>query len=217
VKAYYVEQGTDEWRRVRAGIPTASSFHKIVTPTGKFSAQARDYACTLVAEHLLGRPLDGLMPLDWVERGRELEPQAAKLYEMTYGVGTLPVGFITNDAGTVGCSPDRLIEGVHAGLEIKCPKPNTHIGYIADGFGADYRVQAQGQIWVAEFEYVDRYSFHPELPAVRERTYRDDAFIAQLEAAMDRFLEMRDGILEAAIKAGALRPGDLAISPLVAA
>ncbi len=213
MKAWHVLQGSDEWRRLRLGIPTSSCFDKIVTPTGRmsiakdgkgFSQMARKYAHQLVAETLLGRPLDDdLDGLRWITRGKDLEPDAAKLYELMHGVRTLPVGFITNDAGTVGCSPDRLIEGLHAGLEIKCPAPNTHVGYMIDGF-EDYAAQIQGQLYIAEFEWVDRMAFHPELAPVIVRTYRNEPFIKGLAEALDAFLAMKADMLAQARAAGAL-------------
>lgn len=213
MKAHAVLQGSDAWRRLRLGIPTSSCFDKIVTPTGRmsvakdgkgFSQQARKYAHQLVAETLLGRALDDdLDGLRWIVRGKELEPDAAKLYEMMHGCRTLPIGFITTDDGTVGCSPDRLIDGLHAGLEIKCPAPNTHVGYMVDGF-EDYAAQVQGQLFVAEFEWVDRMAFHPELPPVIVRTYRDEPFIKGLASALDAFLDMKADMLAKASARAAL-------------
>jgi hypothetical protein len=41
MKIHNCTQGTEEWRKLRAGIPTASEFHKIITPkTGQLSKQA---------------------------------------------------------------------------------------------------------------------------------------------------------------------------------
>ena len=204
MKVYPVEQGTEAWRKIRLGIPTSSRFHKILTPTGKLSSQAKAYAHELIAEELLGRPLESLDNLQWLERGIVMEEEAVKLYEMAFDQPTLPVGFITNDAGTLGCSPDRLIKGAHAGLEVKCAKPNTHVGYLLEGFGADYIPQVMGQIYVAEFDWVDRFGYHPELPPVRTRTYRDEAYIAKLAVALDEFTDMLGEMRETARKSGAL-------------
>lgn len=210
-KVYPVEQGSDDWRKVRLGIPTASQFHKIITPkTGQLSAQARKYAFQLVCEQLLGQPSDDeISALPWIGRGTELEPAAVALYEFETGTKTLPVGFITNDAGTVGCSPDRLVQGVHAGIEVKCPKPETHLGYLIDGFGDDYKCQAQGQIWIANFDWVERYSYHPALPPATVRTNPDDVFIRKLERAMADFLDMRNDILHKVKARGLMGEGGL--------
>ena len=191
-----VEQGTPEWYALRLGVPTASEFHKIVTPTGRLSAQARKYAIYLVTEKLLNRSLTSVSNLEWMERGREMEPQAVRMYEFEQEAETLPVGFITTDCGRLGASPDRLIKGVNGAAEFKCPAPHTHVEYMVDGFGWDYVPQVQGQMLVGELDFVDRYSFHPELPPPRVRTYRDDGYIFGLVRALVPFLEMLDEMLE---------------------
>lgn len=193
-----VAQGSTEWLKLRLGIPTASEFHRIVTPGGKLSAQSRAYAFWLVAEELLQESLYSIQSLEWVARGKELEPEAVRMYEFEQNVRTDPVGFITSDDGRLGCSPDRLVVWNDAGaaaVEIKCPAPHTHIGYWIDGFGADYIPQVQGQILIAELDYVDRYSYHPQLPPALVRTERDEKYIAILEPALREFLFMRDEML----------------------
>lgn len=192
-----VEQGSGEWLEKRLGIPTASMFHKIITPkTLEPSKQARDYAFYLIAEKLLNYSLSSLDNLEWIARGKELEPAAIKMYEFEQDVRTLPVGFITTDDLKIGATPDRLIDGEPGCIELKCPAPQTHVAYMIDGFGADYMAQVQGQMLVGEFEWVDRYSYHPEMPPVRVRTYRDEVYQLKLRAALDAFNEMREGLLE---------------------
>ena len=181
-----VDQGSTEWLKLRIGIPTASNFHKIVTPTGKLSKQSRHYAFFLVAEKLLNQSLESLQGLEWIERGKELEPAAVKMFEFERDVETRPCGFITTDDMRMGCSPDRLV-GTNGALELKCPAPQTHVAYMLDGFGDDYVPQVQGQLLIGEFAYVDRYSYHPELPPVLVRTHRDEAFISTLSGALEQF------------------------------
>lgn len=197
MKIHNVAAGSGEWLQVRLGIPTASMFHKLLTPARlEYSKQARAYALYLVAEKLLNTSLSPLEKTEWMERGNELEPQAIRAYEFQEETETTPVGFITDDAMTMGATPDRLLVGAAAGLEIKVPAPHTHLAYLIDGFGSDYVTQAQGQNLVCEFEFVDRYSWHPELPPCRVRTYRDDNFIHALTKAIDRFNEEKHEIEE---------------------
>ncbi len=197
MKIHNLAQGSGEWLQVRLGIPTASMFHKILTPAKlEYSKQARAYAFYLVAEKLLNMSLSPLEKTEWMERGNDLEPQAIRAYEFQEEVETSPVGFITDDAMTMGATPDRLLTGAAAGVEIKCPAPHTHLAYLIDGFGTDYVTQAQGQNLVGEFEFVDRYSWHPELPPRRVRTHRDEPFIAALKSAIDRFNEEKHDIEE---------------------
>lgn len=203
MKLHDCDQGSIDWMMLRLGIPTASEFHKIVTPKKlELSSQAKPYAYRLIAETLLNRPMDSLENLEWVTRGKELEPHAVKVYEATEEVETRPVGFITTDDGRVGASPDRLIVGKNAGLEIKCPSPQMHIQYMLEGFGDDYRLQVQGQMYVAELDFVDRFSYHPEMPPVPIRTYREEEVIKILRDRLNEFNDMKDELLMKATASG---------------
>lgn len=189
-------QGTDEWLRLRKGLPTASNFHKIITPKkGDLSKQARSYAFLLIAEKLLNETFESLRELDWIARGKDLEPDAIRMYEFDQEIETTQIGFITDDEVTIGCSPDRLV-GDKGLLEIKCPSPPNHISYMIDGFGEDYMCQAQGQLYISGREWCDRVSYHPLLPPYRQRTFRDEPYIDKLAAALKEFVAMKDEMLQ---------------------
>ena len=53
-----VAQYSDEYDRLKLGIPTSSHFHKVITPQGKPSRQWREYACVLIAERILQRKIE---------------------------------------------------------------------------------------------------------------------------------------------------------------
>jgi hypothetical protein len=199
-----VEQGSPDWLRLRLGIPTASEFAKIITAAkGDLSKSARKYAHKLVAETLLGEPLESYVGnLDWVLRGKLLEPQAAAQYEFATDTTTRLVGFVTTDDGRIGCSPDRLIVGERGAVEIKCPMAENHMGILIDGPGDDYKQQAQGIMAVAELAWCDLYAYHPGLPPVTIRTMRDEPYIAKMRAALAEFLDMRDEMLMRARASG---------------
>lgn len=197
-------QGSQAWLNARLGIPTSSEFHKIITAAkGELSKQARKYAHQLVAETLLGEPLESTLGnLYWIEWGKLHEPMAVQQYEFSNDVETRAVGFVTNDHGTLGCSPDRLVIGGRGGIEIKCTAPQTHMGFLIDGPGEDYKQQVQGQLAIAELEYVDLYAFHPRLPPVTIRTHRDEPYISKMRLALAEFLDMRDEMLAKARSSG---------------
>lgn len=185
-----VLQGTSEWLELRAGIPTASQFHKIITPkTRKLSAQAEDYLYRLLAERMLGRYLEETRSFYWAERGKQLEDEARAYYEALHNVETKTIGFITNDERTVGASPDRLV-GDDGLLEIKCPSPEKHMGYLlGEPVTCDYWLQIQGQLWVSERSYCDVLSYHPELPSRVIRVERDIDTIVVLESAIGELVD----------------------------
>ena len=78
------QQGDAEWHAARMGIPTASAFHRIITPAKLSpSAQAEDYMNELLTEWLLGKASD-FGGNFWTERGQALEPLARAWYAMEY-------------------------------------------------------------------------------------------------------------------------------------
>jgi hypothetical protein len=198
-------QGSEDWYRARLGIPTASSFDQIVTPKKcEPSKSAAKYALKLAAERLLNMPTDSIEGQAWMERGKELEPDAVLQYEFVNEVKTVPVGFITNDEGTIGCSPDRIVlNDRRVGLEIKCPAPHVHLGYLLAHLADEYRPQVQGQILVAELDHADLYSYHPRMPAATIRSERENDYIAKLSEGLKEFLHLLDDVTERARKLGA--------------
>ena len=195
MKIIDVVQGTDAWLAVRLGIPSASRFHDIVgNATGELSRArgsktelgqgAKSYAAELIAEALLGRPLEKPPGSPFaIVRGKELEPLAVQQYEFT------------TDDNRLGCSPDRLVIGARGGVEIKCALDGNHMRIFIDGPGDDYKPQVQGQLAIAELEWVDFYAYHPHLPPRLIRTCRDEPYIAKLNAALTEFLDIRDAML----------------------
>lgn len=180
-------QGSEGWHRLRLGIPTASEFHRIITPTGKLSTQAGDYMNRLLAEWALGRPCESV-ETHWMEHGSDLEPMAAASFEFETGLETEEVGFITTDDGLIGASPDRLIRGHKRGLELKCPSPQVHIGYmLSRGVDERYKPQVQGQMYVCEFELVYIQSYCPPLRTVIVEVPRDEEYITKMRTALDEF------------------------------
>ena len=166
MRHHVVEQGTEAWMNLRAGIPTASQFSNIITAkTAQLSKSSDKYLAWLAAERILGRPLDQpyTMPM---QHGKDFEAKAVAAYDFSVGIASTPCGFVTNDACTIGASPDRFV-GEEGLLEIKCPQEVTYMTYLL-GFASptddDYRAQIQGQLWVCERQWVDFMPFHPELP-----------------------------------------------------
>ena len=134
MKTYGFPQRSDEWFAIRCGIPTASSADKLLTPTGKLSAQSDAYLNRLLADRAgYGDP--PMEPTEWMQRGIDLEPEARALFEFETDQTVTQMGFITNDEGTAGCSPDGIIESLvdPVGYEVKCPKASTHFGYLRAG------------------------------------------------------------------------------------
>jgi hypothetical protein len=181
-----VPQGSTTWIQLRSGIPTASQFDRILTPKGKPSTQADKYLKQLLAERMMGRPVTQIKTA-WMHRGNELEGEAVLYYEGVRELDTALVGFVTNDARTIGASPDRLV-GEDGLLELKVPAEHTHVDYLLSrGVDAEYWPQVQGQLWITERKWLDIMSYHPELPPAIVRVERDEVYIRTLAGAVEEF------------------------------
>lgn len=196
-----VEQGSDEWKRARLGIPTASNFHKIVTPTGKLSTQRFGYMHELLAEWALGPDSEPAFDTYWLERGRQLEPEARSYYAMMRDMEPIRVGFIYRDESrTVGCSPDWLCGG-DGMAEVKCPAPKTHVGYLLAG-EAEYIPQVQGQLWVTGRAWSDFVSYCPNLPPLVVRCEPDAKMMAAFDEHIQDFIEALEAARQVLIGLG---------------
>jgi len=182
-----VEQGTEEWLAARCGIPTASCFDKIITSTGKDSTQASGYINKLCAEWLMGGPEESFKS-DWMQRGNELEPEARAFYEFDSDCKVNEVGLVyLDDKKLIACSPDGLTE--NGGLEIKCPSASVHVSYLLDQkLPTSYKQQVQACMWICQKDHWDFVSYHPAMEPLKIRVDRDDAYIAQMAAALNRFV-----------------------------
>ena len=184
-----LEQGTPEWFTARLGIPTASRYKDIVTPArGDKSKSYMTYLYELLAERVTGESADGFTN-EWMQRGNELEPHARSAYEFLFEADVQQVGFVLNDAKTIGASPDGLI-GSNGGIEIKCPKASTVVRYMVEDKLPDiYKPQVQGNLWICEREWWDFVVYHPSMDLFVKRVYRDDAYIKKLETHITAFVE----------------------------
>lgn len=179
-------QGSEEWHRLRLGIPTASQFHRIITPkTLKPSGQRADYMGELIAEAVLGEPLESPESL-WMNRGGEMETEARGWYELTRGVDVDEVGFITSDDGLVGGSPDGLV-GEPGIVEIKIRKAAAHMGVVMSEDHGASNTQIHGLMWLTGREWCDVIHYNPKLPSKVQRVHRDEDYIGALAAALLSF------------------------------
>lgn len=191
-----VEQNSPEWYRLRAGMPTASNFSKVVTSDGTPSKSIEQYALTLAAGLYAGEDVDQWGGNKWTDRGHDLEAVAVSWYEFDRDVETKKVGFITDDDGLFGCSPDRLVGG-NGLLEVKCLKAENHIkmmGFVNDKkvMPSPYVAQCQGQMMIAERSWCDLLFFHDVLPPFVVRGYMDMDYSSAIREGISKLIESRD-------------------------
>jgi len=203
-----VQQGSEEWLKLRLGVPSASQAHRIITPGGKRSTQADGYMYELIAERLLHAPMGrDLSQNQFVQAGIVNEPLAASQFEVLEGVKLELAGWVTTDDGRMGCSPDRIIAGNRReAVEIKCPQPPNMMRYLLDGPGDDYRAQVQMQMLVGDFEVVHFYAYHERMPAAHIVVKRDATYQRSLGQYLREFCDKLDGETERAKRLGAYIP-----------
>ena len=198
-----MEQRTEEWFQYRLGKVTASRISDVIakTKTG-VSTSRQNYLIQLVSERLTGKKGDSYVNqamLDGIER----EDAARSLYMLNKDVDVTEVGFFDHPViKNSGASPDGAVnaeeEGKYAGLiEIKCPIETTHTNTLmSKSVPSKYIPQMQWQLACTGAKWVDFVSYNPNFPVELQlfvsRVDRDDAYIAELEAEVIKFLDEVD-------------------------
>jgi len=181
------EQMDHEWWQAHVGTPSASNFSKILTPTGKPSASARDYMYQLAGEILTGKKIETYHNAV-MQRGIEMEAEARTLYELMFDVEIQQVGLIYPDEQRkYCCSPDG-IRSDEIGFEVKCPLIHTHVSYLIAGkIPGTYIPQVQGSMLVTGFKRWDFMSYYPGLKPLVVEVKRDDKYCDLLATALNSF------------------------------
>ena len=183
-----IVQGTDEWKAVKNGIPSASVFKEVSQkpgPRGGIPKGRQTLLWKLAGEILTGEPMDNYTNSD-MDRGHEREVEARDLYAFLHDVEPVQVGFIRN--GNCGCSPDALIG--HEGMwENKDAAAHIQIErLLKDELPPEHKAQCQGQLMVAQRQWVDFMSHCRGLPPLIIRVDRDEQYIAELRIDVDDFV-----------------------------
>jgi len=191
-----IEQGSDEWLKLRLGIATASNFSDIVTSTGEISKSISKYALQLASQFLIEEQEESYKSADMM-RGNEIEPEAREAYQEFTFNSVEQVSFIK--CGDYGYSPDGLV-GDDGLIEIKCPNQITHTKYLfEDRLPVEYVQQVQGGLFVSSRKWCDFVSYHPNFKEDKKlfikRVYRDEEFIKKLEIGIKKVIIMRNDFL----------------------
>ncbi len=186
------EQGSDEWHVLRSGLISASSAGEIFTATGKPATgqKVSNYINRLIAERVMGKPVESGYTSAAMERGHEIEIDARLWYEMAHDCDVTQVAMLQED--DYSCSPDGLIysgEQLVKGLEIKSPLAHTHVSYLLkQQIPTQYIPQLQVSMFVSGLSEWDFLSYHPDLEPMLITCERDDDWI-------EKFVETAEKIL----------------------
>jgi len=191
MKFVSLEHRSEEWFQRRRGMPTASQFGRIITPAGKPSSQAPLYEAELIAERIFKRPMGrDISGIPAVRHGVETEAEAAEVLAGILGVTFEPGGFMTDDDGRYGASPDRLFWSGNRRelIEIKCPfEIPQHVKTLLFGPDDNHKAQVQGQLLISGYDIAHFFSYHPLCPPKYVRIERDEPFIRALAKVLEDF------------------------------
>ncbi|MBN9446550.1 MAG: YqaJ viral recombinase family protein [Bosea sp.] len=189
------DQNSADWHRARMGIPTASEFATVMAKGkgGGESKTRQTYLYKLAGEIITGQPMESYSNAH-MERGHAMEQEARELYEFMTDQTCERVGFIRS--GRKGASPDSLV-GPNGLVEIKTKLPHLVIEALFRGeFPPEHKAQCQGQLWVAEREWLDIAIYWPGMPLFVTTATRDEAYIRELSDAVDSFNAELDIIVD---------------------
>ena len=188
-----MEQGTEDWFAARLGKVTASRVADLMAKTKVGYAATRDnYMAQLVVERLTNTRAESFSnsAMQW---GTDQEPFARAAYEAAQGVLVEEVGFVTHPRiDMAGASPDGLV-GLFGMCEIKCPNTAAMIDtLLTEKVPSRYFGQMQMQMACTDRAWCDYVVYDPRMPAKAQlfikRVERDEAFIAEMEAEIIKFL-----------------------------
>jgi putative phage-type endonuclease len=186
-------QGSTEWFYQRLGKVTASRVADVIAKTKTGYSTSRDnYMAQLVVERLTFTKTESYTnaAMQW---GTDTEPFARAAYEAAQGVMVEEVGFVRHPTiEWAGASPDGLV-GDDGCIEIKCPNTLTMIEtLLSQKVPGKYFTQMQFQLACTGRKWCDYVVFDPRMPEKAQlfvkRVDRDDAYIAEIEAEIVKFL-----------------------------
>lgn len=183
------EQHSEAWHEARAGRITGTRFSTLVS--GETTQGYKDLVTDITCEIITGKRDDGYISAD-MENGTLTEPIARAWY-IDNIQNVCEVGFVIPDEENefhewIGISPDGL--GDKYGLEIKCPKSKTLMGYIeGDKLPSVYKHQVQGSLFITGYDYWDFMAYVEGMKPFLVRTYPDLEQFAIYEQRLRKLIQ----------------------------
>ncbi len=206
-------QGSDAWFKARLGVITASRLGDVMRKTkwGESTYKAK-LRLELAIERITGKSASNVVMNQAMRDGVEREPDARALFEAITGKEVAEVGSFNHPTiPNTSASPDGLIRGENACLELKSPTHATHAkNLMSDTMPKNYIYQVQHQIQCTESDYAYFASYHPDFPKDLRlkwvRVERDDSVLESLNEEIRAFdISIEDLIIK--IKDGGNKDG----------
>lgn len=188
-----IEQGSDEWRKVRLGLMTASELKLVITPTLKIAdnKDTRIHLYELLAQRVNQYVEPHFESYD-MERGKFDEEHAREKYAEKIAPVT-ECGFITNDkfGFTLGYSPDGLVgeDGlIECKSRVQKHQMKTLVECVAqNAIPDDFVIQVQAGLLISERKWLDFISYSGGMMMAVVRCYPDPVIQSAIVDAAAKF------------------------------
>lgn len=193
-KYHDVEQGSEEWFKLRADKMTGSH----ATAIGNNGKGLDTYIHEMMAEYYSSADKEKFGNVH-TDRGTELEPIARGMYELETGLSVKTTGFVEHDEYS-GVSPDGLVED-DGGVEIKSISDSSYFKHLLYGekeVSSDHVWQCQMNMFVTGRKWWDLVYYNPnfEKSLCIYRLYPDEVKFDKLRIGLESGREMIKRIKE---------------------
>jgi hypothetical protein len=194
-----VEQGSQEWLRMRLGKITGTRLKEV------FKSDNLPLIDEMIAE-IISEEIEENFVNNAMQRGKDLEPVVRDLYTQVTGIEIEEVGFcLSEENDFLALSPDGFTPDRTGAIEIKCPSTKVHVKYIRqDSIPNEYKYQIFNYFLVnQDLEYLDFISFDDRFkikPMYVKRIHRNEIQTelyntnAELEKFCTKFLKYYEKI-----------------------
>lgn len=188
-----IEQQTDAWFEAKLGKFSGSDFHIML---GNSQAK-KDFMWEKFSEIKYQDSDKEDFSTYYMERGKVLEHEARRMYNVTKEIVVKEVGLVEDDgefAGYAVCSPDGLV-GDDGIIEIKCLSAKFHEQYtnpISDKYEyikPEYRTQVQYNLLITDRKWCDFVYYHPRAGIHVIHIERDEEYIEKIKTALREGIE----------------------------
>lgn len=183
-------QGSEDWYKLKLGVPSASNASLIITNEGKPSKSRTSYLHSLAAQVITGK-YEEVYKNPAMEQGNEREQESRNYLEVVLGVNIKKTGVIYKDEKKLFlCSPDGLAENESFGAELKNPLGKTQVKYLLDGtLPSEYFGQVQMSLYVTGLPYWWFLSYVPLMNPLMIKVEPDKAYQKALAVELKVFCD----------------------------
>ena len=194
MKFYDIDQNSEEWKDLRLGKFTASTFSDLFM--AKTTAVYQKAIIKVAFERVTGESEESYYNT-WMQRGHEKEPFARENYEL-FTFNSLENGGFYEYSDFIGASPDAKIKGQNGGCEFKCPSFQVYNEYLqTQKLPKSYFWQIHGQLLCTGWDFIDYMPFSsPKLKQILITIERNETILDQLKTQLNVCIEEAKILIE---------------------